>query len=283
MSDFVDGDDDDDPRRPLRAPSPRLQAMEQRALFEAGAMLAAAPWLRAMGRGDRHPVLVMPGFTGGDDSTALLRFVLRGWGYWAHGWRLGSNLGPTSAALSGMKRRLDALHDRHGRKVSIIGWSLGGLYGRRLAREAPDKVRQVITLGSPLQMRPQDRSTASTIGDRLQHRFDPAWVSTPDHRQGVLPVPSTSVYSRTDGVVRWQACLDVADDLHENVEVRGSHVGLGFNPAALYVISDRLSLPEDTWHPFRAPLGMKGMFPRPAESFQPARPPRKRTRTRVRS
>jgi pimeloyl-ACP methyl ester carboxylesterase len=271
--------DDDLGRPPLRAPSRRLLAMEQRAMFEMGALLASAPALRAMGRGDRHPVLVMPGFTADDDSTALLRFVLRGWGYWAHGWRLGSNLGPTTATLSGMQERLDVLYDRHGCRVSVIGWSLGGLYARRLARRAPEKVRQVITLGSPLQMGRNDRSSASVIGDRLQHRFDPAFDRLPDHRQGVLPVPSTSVYSRTDGVVRWQACLDIADDQHDNVEVRGSHSGLGFNPAALYVIADRLSLPEGAWRPFRAPIALRRMYPK-AASFEPERPHRARRSVR---
>jgi pimeloyl-ACP methyl ester carboxylesterase len=280
----VDGSADDglaydDGRRPLTAPSRRLFAMEQRALFEVGAMIASTPLLRALGRGDRHPVLVMPGFTAGDDSTAMLRYTLRGWGYWAHGWRLGSNLGPTVATLTGMKDRLDALYARHDRKVSIVGWSLGGLYARRLARLAPDKVRQVITLGSPLQIGPNDRSSASPIGDRLQHRFDPNFKFVPDHRQGPLPVPSTSVYSRTDGVVRWQACLDVTDELHDNVEVRGSHSGLGFNPAALYVIADRLAQPEDRWRPFKAPLPLRAAFPKTA-SFEPDRPQRSGGRRR---
>ena len=263
----------------MTAPSRRLLAMEQRALFELGAMFAAAPLLRAMGRGDRHPVLVMPGFTADDDSTALLRFVLRGWGYWAHGWRLGSNLGPTTAAVDGMRARLDALHDRHGQKVSIIGWSLGGLFARGLARDSPDKVRQVITLGSPLQLGPEDRTTASPIADRLRHRFDPAFLREPDHRQPLLPVPSTSIYSRTDGVVRWQICLDVADAQHDNVEVRSSHIGLGFNPAALYVIADRLSQPADAWRPFRPPPLLRRVFP-PAASFQPHRTRRRRPSVR---
>jgi pimeloyl-ACP methyl ester carboxylesterase len=275
MTDVIAGH----PRRPLTAPSRRLLAMEQRALFELGAMVASAPLLRVLGRGDRHPVLVMPGFTTGDDSTALLRFVLRGWGYWAHGWRLGSNLGPTTAALGGMRDRLDVLHARHGQPVSLIGWSLGGLFARNLARQSPEKVRQVITLGSPLQLGPGDRTSASMIADRLEHRFDPTFLRVADHRQPVLPVPSTSVYSRTDGVVRWQICLDVEDELHDNVEVRGSHIGLGFNPAVLYVIGDRLAQPADRWRPFRAPPLLRAAFP-PAGSFQPDRPHRRRSSVR---
>ena len=244
------------------------QMLEQRVLFEAGALMAATPWLRAVGRGDRHPVLVLPGFMGGDGSTIALRWFIRSWGYWAHGWRLGSNVGPTPAILDGIGDRLDALHGRHGRQVSLVGWSAGGIFARHLARERPDAVRQVITLGSPLQMHQGDRSAASPIADLLESRFDPEFYGLEDYRRGPLPVPATSIYSRTDGVVRWQVCLDVADERHENVEVRGSHVGLGFNASALYVVGDRLAQDEGTWRPFRAPRGMRTQYPPPA-SWQP--------------
>ena len=110
----------------------------------------------------------------------------------------------------------------------------------------------MITLGSPLQMDPGDRSAASLLADRLQSRFDPTFGGVAEHRLGALPVPSTSIYSRTDGVVRWQVCLDVRDDRHENVEVLGSHVGLGFNASALFVVADRLAQAEGTWRPFQA-------------------------------
>ncbi len=250
--------------RPLRPPAQRLLMMEQRAVFELGALLASTPFLRLVGRGDRHPVLVMPGFTATDHSTVGLRYLMRSWGYWAHGWGLGRNVGPTHDVLAGIRDRLEALHDRHGARVSLVGWSLGGLYARYLARQMPDKVRNVITLGSPLQMTQGDRSNASGIADRLQHLFDPAFIVMADHERGPLPVPATSVYTRTDGVVRWQVCLDIADETHENVEVRGSHAGLGFNPAVIYVIADRLGQPEGTWRPFRPPLPLRMLYPQPA-------------------
>lgn len=254
-------------RRPLRAPDRSLQLLEPRALFEMGAMVASAPVLRAMGRGDAHPVLVLPGFTAGDDSTVPLRALIRSWGYWAHGWRLGANFGPTPSVLAALRERLDELHDRHGATVSVVGWSLGGLYARHLARLAPDKVRQVITLGSPLQMMNGDRSSASRLRNPVQSQFDPTFGVLPDHRQGVLPVPSTSVYTKTDGVVRWQICLDVADERHENIQVRGSHSGLGFNPAVVYVVANRLSQPEGSWHPFRPPFPLGGLYPQ-ADSWR---------------
>jgi pimeloyl-ACP methyl ester carboxylesterase len=249
---------------PLEAPDPWIQALEQNVMFELGAFMAASPLLRSLGRGDHHPVLIMPGFLGGDSSTLPLRFHIRSWGYWAHGMRGGQNLGPTPQLLARVDDRLMKLHSRHGRKVSLVGWSAGGQYARHLARLHPDIVRQVITLGTPLQIHPDDRSSVSFLVDRLQHRFDPEFRRLADHERGPLPVPSTSVYSRTDGVVRWQLCLDVVDSRHENVEVNSTHSGMGFNPAALAVVADRLSQPEDDWRPFHALPWLRSFYPRPA-------------------
>jgi pimeloyl-ACP methyl ester carboxylesterase len=249
-------------RQPRRPPEPWIQALEQRVVFELGALAASSPLLRAAGRGDHHPVLVVPGFSAGDPSTVALRAFIRSWGYWAHGWHVGTNFGPIPRILDATRARLDAIHARHGRPVTIVGWSAGGLYARHVARAAPEKVRQVISLGSPLQIVEGDRTTASTIADRLAHLFDPEFHRLADHERGTLPVPSTSIYSRTDGVVRWQMCLDVVDDRHENVEVLATHVGMGFNPAALYVVADRLRQREGDWQPFRAPSAFARLYPR---------------------
>lgn len=252
---------------PLDPPELWVQLLEQGVLYEVGALLAASPLLRSIGRGDDHPVLIMPGFLGGDASTLPLRFHIRSWGYWAHGMHGGRNLGPTPKMLTRLDERLVQLHGRHGRKVSLVGWSAGGQYARYLARRHPDLVRQVITMATPLQWHREDRSSISFISDRLEHRFDPEFRRLADHEQGPLPVPSTSIYSRTDGVVRWESCLDLVDDRHCNVEVHGTHSGMGFNLAALAVVADRLSQSEDDWRPFYAPVWMRALFPRP-ESWQ---------------
>lgn len=229
-------------------------------------MAAAAPWLRLLGRGDHHPVLVLPGFTASDVSTRPLRWQLRTWGYWAHGWGLGRNLGPTTDVLTGLVDRLTALHARHGRRVTLIGWSLGGIYARELARQFPDSVRSVITLGSPYRMSLTDRSSVSRLLDRLTPGFDPGVVETwvAEDERVPLSMPATSVYSRTDGIVRWYTCIDRAGPLRENIEVLGSHSGLGVNPAVLYVIANRLAQPEDDWRPFEAPVALRRFYPKPA-------------------
>ena len=244
---------------------------ESRAWFELGAFAAAAPLLRLVGRGDRHPVLVLPGFTASDRSTVPLRSTLQAQGYWVHGWRLGQNLGPTDQVLDGMHERLRELHRRHGRPVSLIGWSLGGIYARELAREQPEAVRQVVTLGSPFRMTLADRSGASGLWDTLKPAFSTRLLrmAMAEIDKPPLRVPSTAVYTRTDGVVRWHTCIDAESDTHENIEVRGSHSGLGWNPAVLLAVADRLSQREGQWKRFTPPCSLRAWYPEPA-SWQAA-------------
>ena len=251
--------------RAAKPPRLSLLALEQRALVELGAFAASSPILRLLGRGDHHPVLVLPGFTASDNSTLPLRWVLRSQGYWVHGWRLGRNLGPTPEIVGGIVERLTSVHSRHGRKVSLIGWSLGGVYARYLARALPHMVRQVITLGSPFRATPTDRSNASRLYEALrgQHVEPPPEAFIPEHERPALTVPSTAIYTRTDGVVAWHVCIDEAGDLRENIEVIGSHSGLGHNPAVIIAVADRLALPEGEWRPFRPPFGTNRMYPKP--------------------
>jgi pimeloyl-ACP methyl ester carboxylesterase len=259
--------DTHDTRNAVRAPSALLLAAEQRAVLELGAFFAASPLLRMAGRGDRHPVLVLPGFTAGDRSTAPLRWFLRSQGWWAHGWHLGPNFGPTRRVVTGMQERLDELHGLHGRAVSIVGWSLGGIYARELARRNPSIVRQVITLGSPFRMVDGDRSWASGAYESLApaHRAELLRIAAKEEDREPVPVPTTAIYSRTDGIVRWHTCIDAVSPRHENVEVRGSHSGLGHNPTVLAVIADRLAQPEGRWRPFKPAPWAAVWYPKPAD------------------
>ena len=206
--------------------------------------LAAAP------RGDGHPVLVLPAFLKGDRSTAYLREWLRALGYTPYEWRLGTNIGPTEAALRGSERRLVELRRRHGRKVSLIGHSLGGVIARETAKQTPASVRQVITLCSPFQP-----PIASNV--ELPFRLLARWHSptVPGLWAGLAtppPVPSTAIYTRDDGIVSWQSCLEVPGAERDNVEVAGCHTTMASNTAALVVIADRLAQPEGDWRPYAA-------------------------------
>jgi len=138
-----------------RPPSRLLLALEVRAIWELQAFLAAYPLLQRAPRGDGHPVLVLPGLAASDASTRPLRAYLTEQGYAAHGWKQGPNHGPRAGVEEGMQARLAELAERYQRKVSLIGWSLGGVFARELARRRPAQVRQVITLGSPFANEPK--------------------------------------------------------------------------------------------------------------------------------
>jgi hypothetical protein len=205
-------------------------------------------------RGDGHPVLVLPGLLAGDLTTAPLRTFLRALCYDARGWKLGVNAGPTPKLRERLGARLAHLFERHGRKVSLVGWSLGGIFARELARAHPDQVRLVITLATPF--RDISASHAARLvpirpgGRPLREAHDlRAWLRRP------LPVPTTSIYSRSDGIVAWRSCLEDEGPERENVEVPCSHTGMGFHPATFAVIADRLALPEGRWAPYRAGTG----------------------------
>lgn len=247
-------------------PSPwLLQAEPIRAATEFAGFMATAPLLQTVPPGDAHPVLVLPGFMAGDVSTLVLRTYLAGLGYPVQGWRLGRNTGPSQQILDGMDDGLRDLADAHGRPVSLVGWSLGGIYARELARRHPDRVRQVITLASPFGLADTRPDRSSRLFDTYSHmRVAPADLPRADDVRAPLAMPSTAVYSRSDGVVAWQTCVATPGRQSENVEVCASHCGMGHHPAAMYVIADRLAQPEDAWTPFRPPALLRGLYPRAA-------------------
>jgi pimeloyl-ACP methyl ester carboxylesterase len=246
----------------ISAPSPWLAALEIRALGERAQMSVMLPLLRRLPTGDGHPVLVLPGFSASDRSTDPLRKVLRRLGYRTYGWGLGVNVGPTRRILDGLVAKLDRAYQRSEQPVSIVGWSLGGIYARELARARPDMVRQVVTLGSPIQMIEADSSSAQPMWEAMSRYHSPGFRrAMRDVHRPPLEIPNTSIYSRTDGVVSWQACLVERTATSENVRVFGSHCGLGFNSAAIAVIADRLAQPAGTWEHFSPPWYLRGAYP----------------------
>jgi pimeloyl-ACP methyl ester carboxylesterase len=224
--------------------------------------MAAAPFLAAERRGDGHPVLVLPGLWGGDISTLLLRRYLRWLNYSVSGWELGANVGPTEAVVSGLRDRLERLADGSGKRVSIVGWSLGGLYAHELARKAPGDVRQVVTLGSPVKLARRGGRAASQMFDAVSHlHVAPSYVARPWSESGPLRVPATAVYTRSDGIVPWQSCLLGPGKRRENREVHGSHCGLVNNPTVLHLLADRLAQPERQWRPFTPGPLVRHLYP----------------------
>jgi len=240
--------------------SARLRLMALRAGVELGTSLAALPWLAMAPRGDGHAVLVLPGLIASDGSTRVLRDFLTGRGYRAKGWGLGRNFGPRPGVERAMLDTLDRIGDESGGKVSLVGWSLGGLYARALAARRPDAVRSVVTLGSPI------RDPRATAAWRLYEFTSHKRADDPEDARTVgptPPVPTTSIYSRTDEIVPWQCSIEREGPRSENIEVVGSHIGLGFNPAALFAVSDRLAQAEGRWQRFERTGWRQFVFPDP--------------------
>jgi len=235
-------------RRYEPAPGFFLQIMEARALLEHYAGLAARPCWGLAAKGDGHPVLVLPGLTAGDGSTALMRRFLRSRGFSPSGWGQGLNLGLRDGVIERAHGRLRALWSEHGRSVSLVGWSLGGLYARELAKHSPEMVRMVITLGSPFTGHPRETNAWRLYEFVSGHRID--WHDFHGPIRAAPPTPTTSIWSPTDGVVAWRCSFEPRRFLAENIVVESSHLGLGAHPAALFAVADRLAQPEGHWEPF---------------------------------
>ncbi|TYP88563.1 esterase/lipase family protein [Blastococcus xanthinilyticus] len=232
-----------------------------RALVSAGALAAGLPLLRLAPRGDGHPVVVLPGWLASDASTGTLRRWLTRLGHPTAGWDLGRNQGPRPEVVDGIRALVQRLADEHGTAVSIVGQSLGGIYARRLAERSPHLVRQVISLGSPLAaVAPRRRGAA---GDGMYREYRRLRAVRQVRPARALPMPSTSVYSRWDGVVDWRTCLQEEGPRSENVAVHASHLGMGVDPAVLWIVADRLAQPPGAWRPFQRParFGLRALFP----------------------
>jgi pimeloyl-ACP methyl ester carboxylesterase len=221
---------------------------EGRVVFEVAALVPAYPLLQRAPKGDGHPVLVLPAFMTSDFSTRALRRFLRECGYALHGWRLGRNPGPTQETVTGLVQRLGELRKRYDRRVSLIGWSLSGVYARELARAFPSDVRQIITLASPFRNLEANNLPAFLLARRREHPDEAAFRA---RLQAPLPVPVTAIYSRSDGIVAWQSCAVEPSASSENIEVESSHLGIAHHPVVLLTIADRLAQAEGAWKPFR--------------------------------
>jgi len=254
-------------RGPGGPPSLFLLALEaQRAVLERLALLPASPLLSGASRGDGHAVLVLPGFVAGDFSTRALRNYLRRQGYKAHAWKWGPGVGCQPGMPARLAARVDELCARSGGRVSLLGWSLGGIYAREIAKHRPDVIRQVITVASPF----ADAGRATDLSPLfalLSRPKGPARKAKAASRKGAalqkgrrsllvaqLRNPPacrcTAIYSRSDAVADWRACREPLRPNTENIEVIGSHCRVAIDPLVLYAVADRLRQAENSWQPF---------------------------------
>lgn len=222
----------------LTVPKPwMLFPLEMPRLYtETAALIASSPVLVATGHGDGHPVLVVSGLSGANGATMPLRTYLRVIGNTVHTPKMGTMQGTPRQVIKRLDERVDDLYKRTGQKVSLVAWSVGGAFARQVALERPTHVRQLITLGSPLD--------------------GPYYPEGLEKAKGPLPVPVTSVYSRTDGVFDWRQCVIEPGDRAENVEIISSHFGMANNAATYQVVANRLAQPEGHWEPYHSPWHM---------------------------
>lgn len=235
---------------------------EGRAIFELGSFNLLQGVLRRLPRGDRHGVLVLPGFMASDVSTKPLRRLLRDLGYDVYGWHLGRNDRFDLKREEALYARLRQVHRISGGQVSIIGWSLGGVFAREMAKQHPELVRQVITLGSPIS---NDRrhSAATHLFERLNgKRTKPELEGRYQNLDEAPPVPTTSIFTRTDGIVSWKGSVQKDGHQNENILVPASHFGLAVNPLVMVALADRLRQKPENWTPFSAKGWRKLFFAR---------------------
>lgn len=224
----------------LKAPSLMALAGESLTPFELTRLVAASPSLARQTRGRGEPVLVLPGLGASNSSTALLRNYLTWLGYNVQGWTLGRNRGNVAEMLPWVVDQLRVLHARTGSKVHAIGWSLGGILAREAAREYPETVHQVVTLGSPVVGGPKYTSMGA-LYTRNGGNLDEIEAAIAARESTPISVPVTSIYSKRDGIVGWQASIDRHSSDIEHIEVRATHLGLGISPEVFKILARKLA------------------------------------------
>lgn len=249
-----------------RSPSALLMAMEGRAIFEWASFALAWPLLKQAPRGDGHPVLVLPGLAAGDASTRPLRHFLEHLGYAAYPWSQGPNFGPRDHVIKGLVDRVRALQKKHDQKVSLVGWSLGGAMANALALRMPERIRQVITLGSPLTGHPKGTNVWRVFEIVSGFRHDDPRLM--ELVSGEPSVPTTSIMSKTDGIVSWRMSLARESRIAENIEVSATHLGMGANPGVLWIVADRLAQAENRWKPFKPSRAWHNLLYRDPHRFR---------------
>ena len=241
---------------------PLLQIDAVRALGEAGAYFGARPILSQAPKGDGHAIMVIPGLGVNDLTTKLMRLFFERCGYKVFGWEQGINSRYDEDVILELDRRLSDLFSRYG-KISIIGQCFGGLYALKLAHAYPDMVRSVITLGTSM----SDPLNADRLrwlykllnGQDQLNELDDNISELSSDFPGALPIPTTSIYSKTDGVIDWKRTVCDEIGQSESIAIVTSHFGMGQNPLVLWVVADRLAQPEDDWKPFN-PTGWEHLF-----------------------
>ncbi len=223
-----------------------------RAITELGMSIPYRKFFARKDQGDGHPVMTLPGFMASESSTSPIRNYIDQLGYTPYTWNLGRNTAKVKF-LKLLVHRIEEIYEIHEEPVSLIGWSLGGVFARQIAKAKPGMVRQVITMGSPFRGIHQPNNVAWVYnlvsgGKRIKD-LDPILF---ENIPLPAPVPTTAIFTKEDGIVPWELCMEEEEtEIHQNIQVRGSHLGLGVNPTVFDIIADRLLYSEEDWEHFR--------------------------------
>jgi pimeloyl-ACP methyl ester carboxylesterase len=215
--------------------------LEARLAGEASALMLQLPILRLLEPSGTGPVMVLPGFMADDNLTWLLRRFLEGQGYRVYPWALGVNRGPMMQYLPKILESLERICDQHGSAPSLVGWSRGGVLAREAARDCPQLVRSIVTLGSPVRGGVHGTSIGRWVTRQTGMTPEQIRQILRERQQRLIAKPITAIYSKTDGVVSWQACIDDLNPQVTHVEVPSSHVGLVVNAAVYRQIARALA------------------------------------------
>jgi pimeloyl-ACP methyl ester carboxylesterase len=220
--------------RPAGAPSVRGMLAEARGTADLARLLRAAPWLASAPRGGGGVVIDLPGWRTPELSTAPLRTYLRFLGWSARSWGLGVNRGTPEVDAERLAERVAAEPE----PVALVGWSLGGVVAREVARELPERVSRVVTFGTPVVGGPTHTIGARTFGEAECRRVA-ALVDELDAERPIQ-VPITAIFTRRDAVVDWRACIDRASPHVTHVEVDSTHLSLGIDPDVWWTVATAL-------------------------------------------
>jgi len=223
---------------------------DTRFIFEMGEYLLSLPELKSKHTGNNDIILVLPGFLTGDFCTSPMRTFLNSIGFNAKGWNLGINMGPTNEVMAGVTDRIKYLNDKYGKQISIVGWSLGGIYAREISKRIPDSIKQVITLGTPF-----NGLNASNIIEYFEENgingLDTLTPNAVNQLHVSPPMPYMSIYSKSDELIHWKSCVvNDHSSMSESFEIDSSHFGLCHNPSTIDIVANRLSQDIENWKPY---------------------------------
>ena len=217
--------------------SPLTLAREMMALTQA--TIAPPPFPEDAAHGDGQPVIVIPGFLAPDMSTARLRGFLTQQGFYVRSWNGGINLGPMPNVVRNVIGQVEALANMTGRKVALVGISLGGTTAREIAKQCPDRIARVITLVSPIHL--PVATPLAPLAQAASRLWDPADLAGMKAIAEAPPVPLTAVISRDDGIIEWERSRPAPAEHVEVVEIDGAHMAICTNPQAQRIVADRLA------------------------------------------